>query len=88
LLHVYGIYLVGKGSWKKTEVERFEVGKFEVGKFPIKVGKFSMQNQKFSNFGSNFPTKFFPISFRTLELLVFSNCLFQLNVSHVHLIRL
>ena len=32
------------------------------------VGMQYESNQKFSNFGSNFPTSFFPISFRTFEL--------------------
>ena len=40
-----------------------------------------LSNQKFSNSGSNFSTSFFPISFRSFQLLVFSNYPFQLHVS-------
>ena len=69
-----------KNSWKKREV-----GKFEVRKFPFKfestirswkVSNAVLSKQKYSNFGSNFPTSIFPISFRTLQLLVFSNYIY------------
>ena len=80
--YISGLHVIGKGSWKKQEVGNFQVGKLEVRKFPLrlestnrswKVFNAVLSNQKFSNFGSSFPTSFFPISFRTSKLLVFSN---------------
>ena len=57
-------------------LEFFKLESFHLSwKLPIEAGKFSMQysrsNQKLSNFGSNFPTSFFPISIRIFPLLVF-----------------
>ena len=72
----------GKSSWKKREVRKVLIGISEVGKFPIKSGTAErswkvfnvvLSNQKLSNFGSKFPTSFFPIQFRTFQLLVFPN---------------
>ena len=64
--------VVGTSCCKKREVGKFEVRKKHLSwKVPIEVGKLSMpylSNQKFSNFRSNFPTSFFPISFRTFKL--------------------
>ena len=64
--------VVGKSSWKKREVRKVLIGISEVGKFPIKSA-ILLSNQKLSNFGSKFPTSFFPIQFRTFQLLVFPN---------------
>ena len=52
------------GNNEKLENSKLENLKLEIfhlsWKVPIEVGKFSMKT--FSNFGSNFPTSFFPIS--------------------------
>ena len=70
----------------QKNLEFFKLESFHLSwKVPIEVGKFSMQysrsNQKFSNFGSNSPTSFLPISFRIFQLksfqfLVFSNFMY------------
>ena len=74
------IHVVRKGSWQKWEVGNFSVWKFEVRKFPFKLESTNRswkvfnavsRNKNFSNFGSNFPTLFCPISFRTFQLFVF-----------------
>ena len=48
--------------------------------FPTSVRAFQLQSE-LSNFGPNFPTSIVPISFRTFQLLVLSNCPFRLHVS-------
>ena len=67
------------GINKKLEIVKLESFHL-IWKVPIEVGKFSMQysrsNQKFSDFGSNFPTSFFPISIRTFQLKSFQLLIF------------
>ena len=69
------IQAVGK-VWINEKLEFFKLESFHLRwKVPIEAGKFSMQysrnNQKISNFDTNFPTSFFPISIRIFPLLVF-----------------
>ena len=72
-------------SWKK-------VGKIEVRKFPFnadrswKVINAVLGHEKLSNFGSNFPTSFFPMSFRTSNFPIsrffptaLSNLMYRIN---------
>ena len=49
---------------------------------PTSAGFFQLRCD-LSNFGPKFQTSIFPILIRAFHLLVFSNCPFQLNVSHL-----
>ena len=84
-------------SWKVSlKLESFAaVGKFwlkleksnEIGKLSLTVVQLQLE---LSNFGANFPNSIFPISFwtfrlQTFQILVFSNCPFQLHVYYPRL---
>ena len=58
----------------------------EVGKLGLKLESLTAVGKFWLTFGPDFPTSIFPISFRTFQhktfqLLVLSNCPFQLHVS-------
>ena len=61
------IHVAGKGSWKKREIGNLKLENLnsEIVHLSWKIFNAVFSNKKFSNFGSNFLTSFFPISFRT-----------------------
>ena len=74
----FGLHEVGKGSWKTREVGKFEMRlqrmKLESLSRSWKIFNYLILPWKLSNFKWYFPTK-------NVQPLVFSNCLFQLDVS-------
>ena len=79
-ISIHGIDLSKLNSSFLTSLS---LSKFNIN-FPTSSLTFQLRHT-LSNFGSNFPTSIFPISFWTFQLLVLSNCPFQLHVSHFYL---